>query len=438
MMSLREYGLNLALLGAMVTLAGAVRADDEQLAAQMDELVAALDADTISERDIAEQNLLNLVEVEGVGPEKFLAVLPRPNDNMPPAVRERLATIRKMVEERLAAQAIEASQVTLEAVNWPLDEVLKKMEELTGNKIIDNRREDAGEASPQIFLKVENEPFWSVMDQVMDQANLSQYAYAGEDGLALVARTEGEGMRFGRACYSGPFRFEVTEVSATRGMRNPGNQALRLDLEIGWEPRLRPIALTQLMTRLDAITPDGERLNPSQEQRVFNIEVQEGTCASTITAPFELPDRSVEEIMLLGGTITALVPGKQEKFRFDDLKSKEPIVKSMGGVKVTLERVVQNGPIWEVYMNLELENDNGALASHRGWVFNNLTYLVGEDGEPIDHAGFETTKQTATEVGIAYLFDLPDGIDGLSWVYESPVSIVEREYKYQLEGIKLP
>ncbi|MCO6046039.1 hypothetical protein NG895_19235 [Aeoliella sp. ICT_H6.2] len=437
-MSLRKSVWYLVLLGVVVSAMTSVRADDEQLTAQIEELVALLDADTISERDIAEQNLLNLVDVEGVGPEKFLAVLPKPNDSMPPAVRERLSTIRKMVEQRLAAQAIEASKVSLEAINWPLADVIKKLEELTGNKIVDNREPDAVAASPQIIMKVENEPFWSVMDQVMDQAQLSQYAYAGEDALALVARGEGEGQRFGRACYSGPFRFEVIEVSATRGMRNPSNQALRLDLEIGWEPRLRPIALTQQMTRLDAITPDGERLAPAQEQQVFNIEVQEGTCASTITVPFELPDRSVEEIMLLGGKITALVPGKREKFRFDDLKSKEPIVKTLGGVKVTLERVVQNGPIWEVHMNLELENDNGALASHRGWVFNNITYLVGDDGEPIDHAGFETTKQTATEVGIAYLFDLPEGIDGLSWVYESPVSIVERDYEYQLEGIKLP
>lgn len=438
MMSLRKYAIGLMSLGMLVAVAGHVRADDEELTAQVEELVAELDADTISERDIAEQNLLRLVDVEGVGPQKFLAVLPKPNDNMPPAVRERLASIRKMVEQRLASQAIEASKVTLEAVNWPLEEVIKKLEELTGNKIIDNREAEAAAASPQIILKVENEPFWAVMDQVMDQARLSQYAYAGEDALSLMSRSEGEGQRFGRACYEGPFRFEVTEVSATRGMRNPSNQSLRLDLEIGWEPRLRPIALTQQMSRLDAITPDGEQLAPAQEQRVFNIEVQEGTCASTINVPFELPERSVEEIMLLGGTITALVPGKREDFRFDDLKSKEPIVKTLGGVKVTLERVVKNGEIWEVHMNLELENDNGALASHRGWVFNNITYLVGDDGEPIDHAGFETTKQTATEVGIAYLFDLPEGIDGLSWVYESPVSIVEREYKYQLEGIKLP
>lgn len=419
-------------------LATATGANDAELESQVQQLVSSLDGDTISERDIAEQNLLSLVDLEGVGAEKLLAVLPKPNDNIPPAVRERLAAIRKAIEERMATELIEASAVTLEAIGWPLSDVLKELETLTGNKIIDNRDADAAADSPEIILKVEDEPFWSVMDQVMDQAQLSQYAYAGEDALALVGRDKQEGQRFGRASYSGPFRFEITEITAKRGLRNLSNQSLELELEIAWEPRLRPIALTQHLDRIDAVTTVGDRLAPKQTDRVFNIEVQEGTCASTINAPFELPNREVKEIMLLGGTINALVPGKREKFRFDDLPVKEPEVQSMGGVVVALERVIQNGGIWEVHMSLKLEGDTDALASHRGWVFNNLTYLVDDAGETIDHAGFETTKQTPSEVGIAYLFDLPEGIEGLSWVYESPVSIVEQEYKYQLQGVKLP
>ncbi len=424
---------------AFLLLIQPLRADDEVLAEQINELVAQLDADTISQRDIAEKNLLALVGIEGVGAEKFLKMLPVPNDNMPPAVRERLGAIRKAVEQQIASTAIEASSITLEAISWPLSEVLAKLEELSGNKILDNRGQN-GEGVPdtEIILKVEDEPFWSVMDQVMDQAQLSQFAYAGDDALALVDRGQGQANRFGRADYKGPLRFEVTEVTATRGLRNPSNQQLRLEFEIAWEPRLRPIALTQALDRMDTVTEDGNRLEVGQPGRVFNIEVPEGTCATTINAPFMLPNRSVKTIDTLSGTLTALVPGKREKFRFEDLESKEPIVQSRGGVQVTLEKVRKNGHIWEFYMNLQLDNDKDSLASHRGWVFNNLTYLVGDDGEPIDHAGFETTRQTRTEVGIAYLFDLPDGIDGLTWVYESPVSIVEQDYQYLLQDIELP
>ena len=67
-----------------------------------------------------------------------------------------------------------------------------------------------------------------------------------------------------------------------------------------------------------------------------------------------------------------------------------------------------------------------------------MSYLVGKDGETIDNAGFETTRQTRNEVGVAYLFDLPDGIEGLSWVYETPAAIVELPVEYEIKDIELP
>jgi len=417
----------------------ATAADDAELTSQIESLVADLDSDTIAERDIAETNLLELAKLEGVGAEKFLSVLPKPNDNMPPAVRQRLTAIRKTVESRLAKKTVEATTITLEAISWPLTDVLKELEKLSGNKIVDGREANGGDVTnPEIILNAQGLPFWSALDQVLDQAKLSPYAYAGEDAISLVARGDGEADRYGRASYAGPFRFEVTEVNASRGLRNPATQALNLNLEISWEPRLRPIAITQPLDRIDTVTDAGDRLAVGQPGRVFNIEVQEGSTASTLTAPFELPDRSINAIEKLSGSLTALVPGEREKFEFDNLQPKQPVVQSRGGVNVTLERVVKNGAIWEVHMSLKLDEGNDSLASHRAWVFNNLTYMAGDDGVPIDHAGFETTKQTQNEVGIAYLFDLPDGLDGLKWVYESPVSIVEQEYKYELKDIKLP
>ena len=89
-------------------------------------------------------------------------------------------------------------------------------------------------------------------------------------------------------------------------------------------------------------------------------------------------------------------------------------------------------------MRLALDEENEALQSHRGWAFQNVSYLVGADGEPIDNAGMETTRQTRNEVGVAYLFDLPQGIEGLSWVYETPAAIVELPVEYELKDIELP
>ena len=109
-----------------------------------------------------------------------------------------------------------------------------------------------------------------------------------------------------------------------------------------------------------------------------------------------------------------------------------------GGVQVTLDDVRKNNVIWEVHMRLSLDEDNQALQSHRDWVVQNMSYLVDKDGETIDNAGIETTRQTRNEVGVAYLFDLPDGVEGLSWVYETPAAIVELPVEYEIKDIELP
>lgn len=89
-------------------------------------------------------------------------------------------------------------------------------------------------------------------------------------------------------------------------------------------------------------------------------------------------------------------------------------------------------------MRLRLDEDNHALESHRGWAFQNLSYLVDKDGKRTESAGLETTLQTKNEVGVAYFFDQPAGLDSLTWVYETPAAIVELPVDYQFKDIRLP
>lgn len=432
---LRLTILLIALLGVFPIAAG----QEADWKAQVDELVAQLDADTAAERDLAETNLLGLAEAEGIEIAELLEALPEPNDNMPPIVIQRLTTIRRTLEARLAREATAGGTIKLEAINWKLSDVLKELQQQSGNQIVDARAEFGEEATdPEIILTAEGTSFWEAVDQVLDQAKLSVNDYAGDSVLSLIARQPGEANRYGRADYSGPFRFEVVEIAATRGLRNPANQRLLVDLEIAWEPRLRPIAMALPVDMLEAVDEENHVIENPQPGRVFYIEPQQGSCTTTLSIPFKLPPRNVGAIARLRGSLAALVPGKIHEFRFEDLQPKEPVTQTVGGVHVTLDKVVKNNDIWEVHMRLKLDDDNEALASHRGWVFNNLNFLVGADGEPIDHAGFETTLQTEREVGIAYFFDLPDGLDGLTWVYKSPVAIVEQQYEFELSTIELP
>ena len=53
-------------------------------------------------------------------------------------------------------------------------------------------------------------------------------------------------------------------------------------------------------------------------------------------------------------------------------------------------------------MRLRVDSEEAGLKSHRGWVFQNFTYLLDPEGKIVDHAGLETTMQSQREIGQAF------------------------------------
>jgi hypothetical protein len=414
---------------------------DPQLARQISRLISDLNDDRASQRDAAEKKLLELAGTSANQSDRFLQALPKDTGQMPLAVRERLARIRQKVEDLSAKAATAATTITLSAKEMPFAEVLKAIDTQTGNRFIDNREQqgdEPGAKEVRVSIDLKNERFWPALDQILDQAKLGIYSYGGKDALSIVPRDPAEGSRRARASYHGPFRLDITEIQAERSLRQPKQTSLKLQLEVAWEPRLRPIVVSQPMAELKATTDTGGLLTAAQPDATLDVEVPNGTQAAEISLPFNLPPRDVKRITALKGKMHALVPGRQVKFRFDDLAKAAGKSQRLGGVQVTIDAVRKNNAVWEVHMRFALDEDNGALQSHRNWVFQNKSYLLGKDGKPIDNAGLETTRQTKNEVGIAYMFDLPGGVEGLSWVYETPAAIVDLPVEYEIKDIELP
>ena len=336
------------------------------------------------------------------------------------------------------------SRVTLDADNMPLAEVLAAIETQTGNRLSDHRVQFGQDAEAvRVTLKIDDAPFWFAVDQVLDATGLDVYSFAGDDALALVGRDDGARSRHGPGYLSGPCRFEVSEVPAIRDLRSPDDHALNVGLDVAWEPRLRPIALSQPLKDVAAIGDNGRPLTVKSQRPVLDVEVPAGNQATMFVLPLNLPSRNVKTITQINGKMTALVPGRRVVFRFADLEAMtaadaKSLTQSRGGVHVTLAAVRKSGAIWEVHMRLRLDDANAALESHRGWVFQNVTYMIDGDGNEIEHAGFETTRQTESEVGCAYLFDVPEEIANYTWVYETPAAIVEFPVEYELRDIPLP
>jgi hypothetical protein len=296
---------------------------------------------------------------------------------------------------------------------------------------------------------------------------LTLYSYGQPGSLSIVAAVDKKGTaRFGHANYSGPFRFEPISVVARRNVREPGIGSLVVTVEVAWEPRLKIIKLTQPMADVVAIDDRGERLPVADRAAQPEISIGREATAVKLDVPLQLPSRDVRQIASLKGKLLATVPGKIETFRFDKLSDAKNIEQRIAGVTVTLEKVhrlsgnrtssphpnplpkgegTQSNPLpkregtqCEIRVKVRFDDAGDALASHRQWIFENKAFLERPDGKSIAYQTFETTAQSKNEIGLAYQFHTDQPLDTLTFVYQTPGTIVTRAFEYELKEIALP
>jgi hypothetical protein len=347
------------------------------------------------------------------------------------------ATLSSVVAEETPA---DGSTVTLKANDVPLMEVFQTVEKQTGNRVVDLRQVEEGATPQQQLVKInfQKEPFWSAIDKLLDAARLSLNNDSGEVGLALVDRPKGERKRYGSAAYGGPFRMEVLEVQSQQNLRRPEEKSLKLQLEVAWEPRLQPIAVSQPALDVSATADEAKILLGLYPDAVYSAEIPQATQSTEIVLPFELPPRGVAKITSLKGKLRAVLPTKHVKFEFADLEHAAGKSQKQEDVEVVIDSVKKNNEIWELHMRLRLDKASHALETYRSWAFENASYLVDAKGETFENAGLETTSQSENEVGVAYFFDATEGLDGMKWIYESPAAIVDVPIDYELKDIELP
>jgi hypothetical protein len=410
-------------------LAASETAADPELAAKVRRLVRQLDAPQLREREKAEAELLSLGAA-------ILDLLPKEFDPTKPEIEQRVGRIRQTLQRVASTASLEAGMVTLEG-KLPLSKILAAIQAQTGNPILDARKEAGPEPpDPVLDIAFAKTPFWKALDTVLDQARLGVYPYGEERAVKVIPLLRPQPSRASRAAYRGPFRFEATRVLAQRDLRL-GTGTLRVELEIAWEPRLAPITLQQKMSEIRAFDETGKRLPVQVEDADREIPVEPERIAKEIAIPLELPPRGVQQIARLQGTLHALVPGKIETFRFGDLAKAKNVEKRVAGVTVTLEGVRKNKKIWEIATLVRFDEASGALASHRTWISANPAYLEDKAGKQIQ-GNAETTKQTANEVGVLYLFYVEEPIENYSFVYQTPGMIFSAPFEYELRGIDLP
>ncbi|MGA2256027.1 MAG: hypothetical protein ABSG53_15380, partial [Thermoguttaceae bacterium] len=368
-------------------------ASNEALKTEVAKLVRNLDADTLKERTEAEKRLIEL------GP-AVLDMLPAPESQPNETLAEAIRRIRKQLQETVAAKSVESSTVTLHG-RFKVSKVLAEIQKQTGNTITDlPRAAGAAIPDPEITIQFEKTPFWTALDSVLDQAQLSIYPYGQPGAVQIVPRGPHDLPRTGRADIEGPMRIEPVLVLAKRELRSSSPPTLQVSLEVAWEPRLQPIALKQRMANVTILDSSGGNLavdDPQAEKEAFP---RAGSSAVEMDIALAMPTQPLKEIATLKGSVQAMLLGKVETFRFvvDLLKGKQE--KRIAAATVALDEVRKNGDSWEVFVRLRYDSAGDALESHRNWVLQNEAYLEDADGKSIQPDSMETTLRTKNEIGV--------------------------------------
>jgi len=347
--------------------------------------------------------------------------------------------------EPTAEELLKPTRLTLITSGSDLAPVLADIEQQTGNKLVDEtgRFSDTEKLAPWNFSLYDRE-FWPLLDKFLDAADLEPLNNSGGDGLPIGRRPLGMTPRFGQAIYVGPFRLEVTKVASHIGTRFQGDHRASVELEVAWEPRLRPLMFTQTVNELKMVADDKTPVTVADGSGELSVETTRDNHAVELHLPLQLPPQPLETISSLKGRIKALVATRMAKFRFDQLDKaqndkNQNVEQSDGGVKVVLDRVRENQGLCELHMRVEFAENLPEHVAQGSWNFQNLTYLENAAGEKLEHEGFESTMQAKRKLGLAYYFDVPaEKLADYTWVYEIPAAIVEVPIEFELKEIPLP
>ncbi len=409
-----------------------VESAEIDLKTEVPRLVRQLDAADEDARVAAEKQLVKL----GID---VLSHLPRVDANTSAEVSQRLNRVRFALERIAANATADASRLTLKGT-YGFSDLLVEIEKQTGNRIVDFRdRFGESQNDVQLDLDIDDKPFWEAFDSILDQAGLTVYTFVGQTRTLGVVARGNEGDRLNAGSYAGPFRIAATYLEAKRNLRNVDDQSLWIRLELLWEPRTVPILVRHAYGDLEIVGDDGNPIAAASVQGALELPVQSTVAGiEDLEMPFELPGRDVKKIAQLSGRFTAMIPGREETFEFDELENARNEVLQRGGLTVTLDRVRKNGILYEFRIRLRFQDADDSLQSHLDWASNNEVYLVAPDGTRIDNPNFEKYLEREDEVGYAYLFPTEGDLTGHRLVYKSPAAIINLPIDYELTDIPLP
>ncbi|MGO8900248.1 MAG: hypothetical protein ACLQU5_18130 [Isosphaeraceae bacterium] len=393
------------------------------------QLIERLDDPKPEARDDAEARLIKLGA-------RALPLLPDPASVTSKERKERLEKVRATLRQAEEETSTGASRVTIQAKAIRLSEALGLIQKQTGNGITDLREQLGGETTnPAFDLNIHDVPFHEALDRVARLAEVSVNAFTGDGTIGITA---GMPSKDPLIQYVGPFRVAFKQLTEVRDLQ-AGTSAAGAQLEVAWEPRLRPMLLTLKSDGL-AVKDDKDReVKPQAMMESNEIVLRPQNPAVEMNLNLEAPDRSAVKLSSFRIKADVTLPAGIKTFRFPSL-AQENVTQKQGDVSATLQNVEIDEQVWKVNVELVYPGNGPAFESYRQGLFNNRIWLQKADGSRFEHnGGFSNTSSDGGKLGFEYLFvDAPGKPADYQLVYETPSKVVTIPLEFEFKNVPLP
>lgn len=364
----------------------------------------------------------------------------------------------KAVKDALTAasrQSTGATLVSIKGESVRLSDALKALGQQSGNTVVDLREQNGQEATnPTIALDLDKVPFYKALDEIAVKSGLSLNFYTAENAIGLLSAGTMPPVGNFEAPPQSPsanpyiryieaFRVSLNRIGLTRDYASAaaGHQA-NLQMELVWEPRLRPIMLRLKPDQIKAIDDKGREIKANTMGESMELSIRAENPIVDINLNLAAPERDAKTIEKLEITADLTVPLANQTLIAKNVKETNAKAKS-GDTEFRIMAFEAEPPVWKVTVELKSGPPAGAeqLDSYRQANLKPQVSLVKSDGGRIAmNGGFSASGGSGpNETVYEFLFvDIPGKPEDHGLAIELPGELKTIPVKWSMEKIPLP
>ena len=411
---------------------------DSALKDRVAQLVEQLEGSDAKTRDAAKASLVKLGT-------RALPLLPEAAKS---PLKERLTEVREAVEEGRGKLNVGASRVTIQGKGMRLTEVVKALQQQSGNPLTDLREENGAEVTnPSMDLDILDKPFLEALDLATAAAGVRPSHYSGDGSIGIMAgammadpNAPAAPMPAAPALaplYEGPFRVEFRQIAITRDLL-AGASTATAQFAVAWEPRLRPIQMSFKGKDIEITDDAGAKVEASVPEEAQAITLGLDNPVAEFNLALVAPPRKAQRLASVKVKLEFLAPASVKTFRFKSLMGKAE-TQQQGPVKATLLGTEVDVGDWTVKLRLTAPTGGPEAESYQAGTLNNRVWLQKADGSRQEPIGANTLPADAGSLGFAYFFaDLPGKPADYTFVVEAPAQLVTIPLEFTFKDVPLP